>query len=198
MDKREFLIKSGAGIATAMLLLSGCSVTPMGRPNEGAKPEAIEEKVDATLQRLYSTAPGSDELVRKASGVLVFPSVLAAGFVIGGEYGEGALRVHGKTVDYYKTVTGSLGLQIGAQSKAMVFFFMTPEALRKFQNSSGWTAGVDASVAIIRAGVNGKIDTNTVTQPVSVIVMTNEGLMANLNIEGTKITKLSEAPRSKK
>jgi lipid-binding SYLF domain-containing protein len=154
------------------------------------KRQEIDANVNATLKRLASTMPGSHDLMNKARGVLVFPSVLAAGLVVGGEYGEGALRIGGKSVDYYSTASASFGWQIGAQSKAIVFLFMTQEALDKFRNSQGWTAGVDASVAVIKAGANGDIDLNTATKPVNVFVMTNQGLMANLTIEGTKITKL--------
>ncbi len=191
MNKREFLAKSAISLGAAAVLLSGCTTTPMSaQPKGPAKEKEINDRVDATLDRLYSSAPNSRELVNKARGVLVFPSVLAAGFVVGGEYGEGALRVGGKTVDYYSTVTGSFGLQIGAQSKAIIFLFMTQEALDKFVNSEGWTAGVDASVALITIGANGMLDLNTATKPVSAIVMTNQGLMANLSVEGTKVTKL--------
>lgn len=198
MLKREFLLKSAASVGAAALLLAGCTTTPMSRTDSSAtdksmasnltKKEKIDAGVTSTLDRLYKTVPGSRDLVNKANGVLVFPSVLAAGFVVGGEYGEGALRVRDKTVGYYNTVTGSFGLQIGAQSKAIIFLFMTQDALDKFRNSKGWTAGVDASVAVVRAGVNGAV--TSANQPVNVIVMTNAGLMANLNVEGSKITKL--------
>ncbi|SFC25025.1 Lipid-binding SYLF domain-containing protein [Polaromonas sp. OV174] len=190
MQKRNFLIKSATVLCTTALALSGCTSTPMSGANTPAKKQEIDTSVNSTLTRLSSTVPGSRELVNKARGVLVFPSVLAAGFGVGGEYGEGALRIGGKTVDYYSTATASFGLQIGAQSKAVIFLFMTQEALDKFRSSQGWTAGVDASVAVIKAGANGDVDLNTATQPVNVFVMTNAGLMANLTVEGTKITKL--------
>ena len=188
MHKRRFLTQSATLLGAGALLLSGCTTTP-GAGTAG-KRENIDAEANAALSRLASTVPGSRELVSKARGVLVFPSVLAAGFGIGGEYGEGALRVGGRTVDYYSTASASFGLQIGAQSKAVIFLFMTQEALDKFRNSQGWTAGVDASVAVVKAGVNGDVDLNTATQPVNVFVMTNKGLMANLTIEGTKVTKL--------
>ncbi|MEC5212435.1 lipid-binding SYLF domain-containing protein [Polaromonas sp. CG_9.5] len=190
MLKRKFLTQSVMLLGAATLVLAGCSTTPMSGGTHTGKRQEIDSSVDATLSKLSATIPGSRELVSKARGVLVFPSVLAAGLGIGGEYGEGALRVNGRSVDYYSTASASFGLQIGAQSKAVVFLFMTQEALDKFQNSKGWTAGVDGSVAVIKAGVNGDIDLNTVTQPVNVFVMTNKGLMANLTVEGTKITKL--------
>ncbi|MDQ3058956.1 MAG: YSC84-related protein [Pseudomonadota bacterium] len=188
MQKRRFLTQSATLLGAGALLLSGCTTTP-GAGTAGKRQE-IDAGVTAALDRLSSTVPGSRELVNKARGVLVFPSVLAAGFGLGGEYGEGALRVGGRTVDYYSTASASFGLQIGAQSKTVIFLFMTQEALDKFRRSEGWTAGVDASVAVIKAGVNGDVDLNTVTQPVNVFVMTNKGLMANLTIEGTKVTRL--------
>ncbi|MEO6972068.1 MAG: YSC84-related protein [Rhodoferax sp.] len=191
MQKREFMIKSAAPLCFAALMLSGCTTTPMSGVDSTNKMQEINAGVNSTLERLYSTVPSSRGLVQKANGVLVFPSVLAAGLMVGGEYGEGALRIKNKTVGYYSTATASFGLQIGAQSKAIVFLFMTEDALNKFRNSQGWTAGADASVAVLKAGANGDIDLNTATQPVEVIVMTNQGLMANLSIEGTKITRLS-------
>lgn len=191
MRKRTFLTQTAILLSAGTLLLAGCSTTPMsGQATTSSKRQEIDVSISATLNKLSTTIPGSQELVNKARGVLVFPSVLAAGFGIGGEYGEGALRVGGKNVDYYSTASASFGLQIGAQSKAVVFLFMTQEALDKFRNSQGWTAGVDASVAVIKAGANGDVDLNTATQPVNVFVMTNKGLMANLTVEGTKITKL--------
>lgn len=190
MEKRTFLIRSAELLGGGALLLSGCSTTPMSGAGTTNKRQEIDAAATSTLSRLSSTIPSSRELVGKARGVLVFPSVLAAGFGVGGEYGEGVLRVGGKSVDYYSTASASFGLQIGAQSKAVIFLFMTQEALDKFRNSQGWTVGADASVAVVKAGANGDIDLNTATQPVNVFVMTNQGLMANLTIEGTKITKL--------
>jgi lipid-binding SYLF domain-containing protein len=191
MQKRKFLIQSAAllGAGAGTLLLSGCTTTTPGA-GTASKRQAIDADVNAALGRLSSTVPGSRELLGKARGVLVFPSVLAAGLGIGGEYGEGALRIGGRSVDYYSTVSASFGWQIGAQSKAVIFLFMTQDALDKFRNSEGWTAGVDASVAVVKTGANGDVDLNTAMQPVNVFVMTNKGLMANLTIEGTKITKL--------
>lgn len=191
MLKRNFLIQSAALLGSgALLLLSGCTTTPMSVAGATNKKQEIDAAATSALSRLSTTMPGSRELVSKARGVLVFPSVLAAGLGIGGEYGEGVLRVGGRSVDYYSTVSASFGLQIGAQSKAVIFLFMTEDALNKFRNSQGWTAGVDASVAVVKAGANGDVDLNTATQPVNVFVMTNQGLMANLTIEGTKISKL--------
>ncbi|KAG0192157.1 hypothetical protein DFQ28_010038 [Apophysomyces sp. BC1034] len=151
---------------------------------------SINASVNETLARLYSTANGSRELVSKARGVLVFPSVVSAAFIVGGQYGEGALRIGGDTAGYYSTATGSFGLQAGAQSKALIFMFMTQDSLDRFRNREGWAVGVDATVAVLKVGVNGKIDTTTATAPVQAFVLTNAGLMAGVSLEGTKLHRV--------
>jgi lipid-binding SYLF domain-containing protein len=128
--------------------------------------------------------------VSKTQGVLVFPSVLQAGFVVGGQYGDGALRMSGNTVGYYSTAAGSFGLTVGAQWKAIIFLFVTSDALERFRSSKGWAVSGDASVALLKVGVNGKIDTTTATAPVQVIVMANADLMADVSLAGTKVTPL--------
>jgi lipid-binding SYLF domain-containing protein len=196
MQKRTFLLKTTAALAFAALALGGCSTTTdtsatTGRADNAAARTEIQAGVDSTLTRLYTQVSGSRELVNKADGVLVFPRVLAAGFVVGGEYGRGELRIKGKHAGYYSLASLSIGFQAGAQSKAMVVLFMTKEALDKFRsNRGGWNLGADASVALVKVGANGQIDTTTATQPVQVIVLTNAGLMANLSLEGTKITPI--------
>ncbi|MBN4664777.1 hypothetical protein HUS70_06255 [Pandoraea nosoerga] len=199
MQKREFLMKTSVAMAAAAFALAGCTTTTPSQADRSDKAAGtnankrreIDAAVNGALEKMYASVKGSRELVNRARGVLVFPSVLQAGFVVGGEYGEGALRVGGATKGYYNTVTASFGLQIGAQSKAVIFLFMTQDALDKFQRTDGWTAGADASVALVKVGANGAVDLNTATSPVEVIVMTNAGLMANLNVEGTKVTKLN-------
>jgi lipid-binding SYLF domain-containing protein len=128
--------------------------------------------------------------VEKANGVLVFPSVIAAGLGVGGQYGEGELRIHNSPAAYYNLASVSVGLQIGAQSKAVFFLFMTPESLEKFRSTEGWAAGADASVAVLKAGANGEVDITQARGPITAFVLTNAGLMANLTLEGTKITRL--------
>jgi len=194
MQRRNFMLKSTAALALGGLALAGCTTTS----NSGAQKTAgdsderrsIDADVDATIQRLYATVKGSRELVAKSRGVLVFPSVIQAGFVVGAQYGKGSLRVGGGTVGYYSTTSGSVGLTAGAQSKSLIFLFMTQDALDKFRNSDGWAAGVDASVALVKMGANGTVDTNTATAPVQAFVLTNAGLMADVSLAGTKVTRL--------
>ena len=119
----------------------------------------------------------------------MFPSVLKAGFWIGGQYGEGALRVNGETVNYYNIAGASFGFQFGAQLKSMILLFMTNEALSDFRNSAGWEAGVDGSVALANLGAGGALDTNTLQQPIIGFVFSNKGLMVDISLKGSKITK---------
>jgi lipid-binding SYLF domain-containing protein len=148
--------------------------------------------VDVALERFVKEVRGAEEFLKSAKGVLVFPRVFKAGFVFGGEYGEGALRIEGKTVDYYSTVAGSWGLQIGAQKKTVILVFMQSEALEGFRASSGWQAGVDGSVAVVDVGAGRAIDSTNIRDPVVGFVFGQKGLMANLTFEGSKYTKLDK------
>ncbi|WP_313619598.1 YSC84-related protein [Achromobacter sp.] len=179
-------------IGAAGLLFAGCTTTPPSKPSAAAKTDtrqALDSAANATLAKLYEASPQSKELVARARGVLVFPDVLSGSFIVGAEHGKGVLRVGGSNVGYYTTTSGSIGFQAGAQSKAMVLLFMTDDALNKFRNSSGWTVGADATVAVVNIGANGRIDTNTAKQPIVGFVMNNGGLMAGVSLEGTKISK---------
>jgi lipid-binding SYLF domain-containing protein len=194
MERRRFIVMTSTVLTSAGLSLAGCTTTPASshassEANAGLR-QSIDADANATLERLYTTVNGSRELVEKARGVLVFPQVIAAGFWVGGQYGKGALRVGGQTSGYYSMTGASFGLQIGAQSKAIIILFMTQEALDKFTSSQGWAAGIDATVALIQVGANGNIDTSTATKPVEAFVLTNAGLMAGVSLEGTKISRL--------
>jgi len=188
MNRRELLV-----IASSVFV-AGCASSASGGGGGNADPAAkrreIDAAVDAALSELYAKVPGSKEIVAKSQGVLVFPKVTTAGFVIGGTYGEGALRKKGATAGYYSIGAGSVGLLAGAQTRAMYTVFMTQEAMQKFEASKGWTAGADASVAVIGAGANARADTEIASSPVIGYVLDNNGLMANLSVDGTKVTKM--------
>ena len=125
MNRRTFFSLTAIALASS---LAACNTAKT--PTEAAsKRQEINTGVDSALNKLYSSTPGSREQASKAKGILVFPSVIAAGLVVGGEYGEGALRSGGTSIGYYKTSTASFGLQIGAQSKAVIMMFMTQDAL---------------------------------------------------------------------
>lgn len=188
-----FYRRAGAAfvIGAAALSFTACTTTV---PNTDATPQQqrsqINDAADMTLNRLYESVPGSREYVRQAKGVLIFPETVSGGFIVGLEHGRGVLRVGGKNAGYYSTTAGSIGFQAGAQSRAIVILFMTQEALNDFRNSSGWTAGVDATVAVATVGANGTLDTSTVREPVVAFALTNAGLMAGVSVEGAKIERL--------
>jgi lipid-binding SYLF domain-containing protein len=193
MQGRRFILKASVAIALAAGALAGCSTTsntpPTAQTND-ARRQSIDASVDGTMSRLFQTVPGARELVGKARAVLVFPSVVQAGIGIGGEHGDGALRVGGSTVGYYSTTGASVGATLGMQSKSVVYLFMTQDALERFRTSEGWSVGGDASVAVVKVGANGSIDTTTATKPVEVFVLTNSGLIGDLSLGTTKISKL--------
>ncbi|MDM0035244.1 YSC84-related protein [Variovorax sp. J22P271] len=185
MDKRSFL---ACGLLA--VLASACTTTSTTGGDPAARRSSIDASVDSAMTRLYAQVPGSRELTAKARGVLVFPSVVSAGLGVGGSYGQGALRVGGKSVGYYSTTAASVGLLAGADSKAVFLLFMTQDALDKFRASNGWTAGADASVTMLKVGASASIDTQTAQQPIVGFALSNAGLMANLSLDGTKISKL--------
>lgn len=158
-----------------------------------ASPREIDASVDTTLDSFYRTVKDGKKLISDAKGVLVFPNVYKAGvFLVGGEYGEGALRVDGSTVDYYSTASGAFGWQLGAQKKAIIILFMQDDVLNTLRTSSNWKVGVDASVAVITVGADGSLDSNKLNKPIIAFVIDQKGLMYNLTLEGTKITKLKK------
>ena len=157
-----------------------------------ATAEEIDSGADKALERFYTEVSGGKDLVAKSKAVLIFPGVFKAGIGIGGEYGEGALLITGKTVDYYNTAAASIGLQLGVQKKSIIILFQQPDALAKFRSSSGWKAGVDASIAVIQLGAGGAMDTSKLNQPIIGFVLDQAGLMYNLTLEGAKFTKIKK------
>jgi lipid-binding SYLF domain-containing protein len=173
-------------------LLLGFSST-LGAMGAAASPaHAVSaHAVDATMSEFFRRVRGSRGLVGRAAGVLVFPRIYKAGVGIGGEYGEGVLFVRGRRVADYNAVSASVGFQLGAQARSVVIVFMTEEALARFSRTHGWKVGVDGSVAIITVGAGASVDTDRIANPVVGFIFDNKGLMYNLTLEGTKITRIS-------
>jgi len=167
----------------AMSLISSSSVFA------GSKVE-IDFEVKQAMQRFKKEVLASSEYIKLAKGMLVFPSIFKAGFGIGGEYGEGAMIINGKNVEYYSTAAASIGFQLGAQTKTVILLFTSSKALKKFRNSDGWEAGVDGSVALIDVGAATTLDTNTAKAPIIAFIFNNKGLMYNLSLEGSKYSKI--------
>lgn len=178
---RRSLITGAAGAA----LLAGCN---NGLTGTGG--ETIDARVDASLEFLYATNPGTQTLRDSAAGILVMPLITKAGFGIGGAFGRGALRIGDATVDYYSATQASFGLQIGAQQFAHALFFMTEGALTDFRNSPGWSAGANLEYALKSQADNISVDTTTATSPVIAVVFGQAGLIAGATLAGTKYSRI--------
>lgn len=175
-----------------VLIVIGWMALVYGPAIYAASATEIDIKVDAAIGKFKSEVQGGAAFLKKAKGVLVFPEVMKAGFGIGGEYGEGALRINGKTMDYYSTASASIGFQMGAQLKTVVLVFLQQGALDKFRQSSGWEAGVDGSVALVELGAGKDINTVNMDDPIVGFIFSNKGLMYNLTLEGSKMTRLKK------
>ncbi len=187
MQKIQIKSRLATLVVSILFLVAGIS---WSQSTVAASAAEINIGADATLQRFKREVSGGAQFLSRAEGVLVFPSVIKAGMVVGGEYGEGALRIGGATVGYYSTAGASVGFQLGAQSKSVVVVFLTKQALNKFRHSDGWKVGVDGSVAVIKWGVGEDINSTEIKDPVVGFIFSNKGLMYNLTLEGSKISRI--------
>ncbi len=174
-------------VACLALILS----LSLSMPSYAKTTQEINREVSEALTLFYKQVKGGKEFLNTSKGVLVIPNIVKAGLGVGGQYGEGALRIGGKSVEYYSIAGGSAGLQIGAQKMNLILVFMQDEALKKFRTSSGWKAGVDASVAFVAVGAEKSLDTAKVKDPIVGFVFGQKGAMAAATIEGAKFTKLA-------
>jgi len=177
-------------MSLALIVAMGVAVVSVG--NAAA---TTAKEIDIGVQEAIKTferVTGSRDVLNKAKGILVFPAVFKGGIGLGAEYGEGALLISGRTVDYYNTAAASIGFQLGIQKKTIIMAFMQPDALSAFRESSGWKVGVDASVAVIAIGAGGAIDSSSINRPIIAFVFDQKGLMYNLTLEGAKITKIKK------
>jgi len=173
----------------ALTLLAGlCALLP--GPVGAASREALDARVHEAVETLYQTAPAARDLAARADGMLVFPAVYKGGMFVGAEYGEGALLQGGRTSAYYNVAAASVGLQLGVQRKSVVILFMTAEALARFEKLRGFRVGVDGSVAIATLGAGGSVDSENNQDPVIGFIYSNQGLMYNLTLEGSKISRI--------
>jgi len=150
----------------------------------------INRDVDNALKALYKSTPAAKKMSEIAKGVLVFPSIIKGGFIIGGQYGEGALRVGGKTTGYYRTVAASYGLQAGAQSFGYALFFLSDADLKYLKSSDGWELGVGPTIVVMDEGLSRSFSTSTAQSGVYAFFFDQKGLMAGLGIQGSKISKI--------
>jgi len=158
----------------------------------GGTAKEIDASADAAMDRFYKQVKDAKEVVRQAKGMLVLPNVKKGALIVGGEYGQGAMRVGGKTVEYYSMISGSVGFQIGGQAKDIIIAFMTSDALKKFRNSKGWEAGVDGNVALVTLGAGESAISAMSKDPIVAFVFDVKGLIADMSLRGAKFKKLDK------
>lgn len=175
---------------TTIALLASAGALATAAPAHASSASEIDADVESTMRDFFERVRGARDLVAKSAAVLVFPTVIKAGMGIGGEYGEGALLTRGRTLEYYNTVSASIGFQLGAQARSVIIVFMTDQALQDFRRIDGWKVGVDGSIALITLGVGGSIDTSRIVSPIVGFIFDGKGLMYNLTLEGSKMTRI--------
>jgi len=174
---------TAASVAVAALLLSAVSF--------GATKDQIDVRVQHALSKFYQLNPANQDLAARAKGFLVFPRVTKGGAGVAGEFGEGALRVGGQNVGYYSLSSASVGLTLGVAKHDEIIMFMTQEALDKFTSTKGWAVGADTGIAMLSKGAGGDYDTKTLQRPILGFVFAEKGLIADVSLEGSKITQLN-------
>jgi len=160
----------------------------------GASASAIDRGARESLTTLYKNTPGAKALADKAVAVLVFPSIVKGGFIIAGQFGDGALRKGGKTVAYYRSLAASYGFQAGAQAFGYVLFFMDDASVKYLDKSDGWEVGTGPSLVVLDAGFGKNMSTTTLQKGVYAFIFDQKGLMGGVGIQGTKITRINPNP----
>jgi lipid-binding SYLF domain-containing protein len=158
-----------------------------------ASAEQLDRDARKALENLYAKSESAKATGEKAVAVLVFPGIVKGGFIVGGQYGEGALIRNGKTVGFYNTVAASYGLQAGLQKFGYALFFQTEDALKWIDKSDGWEIGVGPSIVVVDVGAAASMTSTTLQSEIYAFFFDQKGLMAGLGLQGTKITKLDKA-----
>jgi len=156
-----------------------------------AKPASVIEAEANAALAVFKTKPGASKFLSQVKGYLIFPSVMKGGFIVGGEYGEGVLRVNGQTKAYYSITSGSLGFQAGVQEASYLIAFVSQRALDNFMRSNGWEAGVDGTITLVSWGAGKDISSISYEKPIYGFVFDSKGLMGGVSLEGTKFTKIN-------
>ena len=168
----------------------GIIFAPPSYGEEKSKAQKIDTRVDEALERFYQQVEDGKEVAKRAKGILVLPNVGKGALIVGFEYGRGALRVGGKTVDFYSMSAGSLGLQVGGEAKDIIITFNNDEALKKFHAAKGWEAGVDGNVALFTVGAGAKSLSAMNHNPILAFVFDVKGLIVDFSMKGAKFNKL--------
>ncbi len=179
-----------ATFMVAAMVAASMATVVSPTPSVAASASEIDREATAALKQLFATQPKAKELAEHAKAILIFPGVVKAGFMFGGQWGEGALREGGKTVGYYNTVAASYGLQAGGQKFGYAMLLMTDDALKYLKDSKGWEVGVGPTVVIVDEGVAKTLTTTTAKEDIYAFVFSQKGLMAGLGLQGSKITRI--------
>jgi lipid-binding SYLF domain-containing protein len=187
--------KCGAALLAFVLLLATLAVDA-SRPalSRGSSAREIDREAAQSLANLFTNTPDAKVLADKAVAVLVFPRIVKGGFIIGGQFGDGALRKNGKSVAYYRSLAASYGFQAGIQAFGYVLFFMDDESVQYLNNSDGWELGVGPSLVVLDSGFGKNLSTTTLQKGVYAFIFDQTGLMAGMGIQGTKITRINPNP----
>lgn len=177
-------------LALLFALATTFSLGAISTHANAATAQDLNTEADLALKKLYKSNPTAEKVGSQAKAILVFPSIVKAGLIFGGAYGEGVLEENGKVVDYYNTVTGSWGLQAGAQSYGYAVFLMNDKAVKYLKDSAGLEIGVGPTVVVVDQGVAKNLSTSTLKDDAYAFIFDQSGLMAGVSIEGTKITKI--------
>ncbi len=175
-----------------LMLAFSAGICTGANPAGAASAEKIDRNAQSTLEQLYLKSPAAKALEEKASGILVFPSVVKGGFIVGGQFGEGALLKDGNTAGYYNTVQASYGLQAGIQKYGYVLFFMSDSAMSWLDKSAGWELGVGPNIVVVDVGAAKAATTTTLQSQIYAFFINQKGLMAGLGLQGTKVSKIDK------
>lgn len=186
--KLEVVQRFGKAVVLTLLIAGLALISTQA---QAAKAQEIDKEVQLALEKLYASSPAAVELSKIAKGVLVFPNVIKAGLVVGGQFGEGALLINGKNAGYFNTVAASYGLQAGAQSFGYAMFFMTKDALSYLGKSEGWEIGVGPTVVLMDEGAAKNFTSSTAKDDIYAFVFGQKGLMAGIGLQGSKITRIN-------
>lgn len=175
-------------------LIIGAFTTLPAQVLAATSAEDLNKDADQALQTLIQSNPLAADIAKKAKATLIFPNIVKAGLIFGGAYGEGVLAINGKTDGYYNSVSASFGWQAGAQSYGYVVFLMSDKAIKYLRDTRGWEIGVGPTVVMVNEGVAKNLSTSTLKDDAYAFIFDQQGLMASLSIEGTKISRIKKAP----
>ena len=191
MDMEKRTSREYRRLVTALVLATVTMIPLNARMALAASASEIDRNATEALRTLYANTPGAKDLAAQAKGVLVFPNIVKGGFIVAGQYGDGALRKKGGTVEYYRSVAASYGLQAGVQSFGYALLFMDDESLAHLEQSRGWEIGTGPSVVILDKGFGKSLNSTTLRKGVYAFIFSQKGLMAGLGLQGSKITKIT-------